>query len=303
MVMLLAAPPNFALAVVLGIADLVATDLTGYANKKVLITGGSSGIGLAMAKLLASNGASLVLVARNLANLSAALEDIEALRVSPQQMFDIVSADVTDHQQLANNLRSYTDQSKLPDYVINAAGVARPGYVEEIPLNVFEWTMDINYHGTVNVVKHFLNSFIARGSGVFVNFSSMAGVVGMFGYTAYAGSKFAVRGFSDALRSELKPKGIQVTIVYPADTDTPQLAWEDQFKPFETRVIAGSDKPLPADQVAQDVLLKVLKKKNFVVTGAEAKLLHWAATHLGGLVYPILDTLVSSAQKKKSKLI
>jgi 3-dehydrosphinganine reductase len=279
----------------------VAANLTGYAQKKVLITGGSSGIGLAMAKLLAASGASLVLVARNQANLQTALETLEALRVSPSQTFVIVSVDVADFEQVAHYLHAFTQPARLPDFIFNAAGVARPGYAEEIPLDVFKWTMDINYHGTVNIVKHFLPAFINRANGVFVNFSSMAGVIGMFGYTAYAGSKFAVRGFSDALRAEMRPKGIQVTIVYPPDTDTPQLAWEDQFKPYETRAIAGSDRPLPADLVARYVLESVIRKKKFVVPGTEAKLFHWAATHLGSLVYPILDFLVDDAQKKTAK--
>ena len=288
-------------AVILGIAVLVDANLTGYAQKKVLITGGSSGIGLAMAKLLAISGASLVIVARNQANLQKTLDMLEALRINPSQTFEVVSVDVSDFDHVSHNLRHYTEPDKLPDFVFNAAGVARPGYVEEIPLDVFKWTMDINYHGTVNVVKHFLTPFIARGRGAFINFSSLAGVIGVFGYTAYAGSKYAVRGFSDALRAEMKPKGIQVTIVYPPDTDTPQLAWEDQFKPYETRVIAGSDKPLTAELVARDVLVNVLKKKKMVVPGTEAKLMHWAATHLGGLVYPVMDMLVASAQKKMAK--
>jgi 3-dehydrosphinganine reductase len=277
------------------------SEIKGYAQKKVLITGGSSGIGLAMAKLLASNGASVVLVARNQANLQASLDLLEALRVAPLQTFEAVSVDVADFDQVARNLRHYIEPDSLPDYIFNAAGVARPGYVEEIPLDVFKWTMDINYHGTVHVVKHFLTPFIVRGNGAFINFSSLAGVIGAFGYTAYAGSKFAVRGFSDALRAEMKPKGIQVTIVYPPDTDTPQLAWEDQFKPYETRVIAGSDKPVSAELVARDVLVAVLKKKKLVVPGTEAKLMHWAATHLGGLVYPVMDMLVATAQKKMAK--
>lgn len=284
-----------------GIAVIVGTNLSAYANKKVLITGGSSGIGLAMAKILASQGASVTMVARNVVNLKIALEILESNRCDATQQFNIISADVSDFEQVSRQLQSCLQPDHLPDVIINAAGVARPGHVEEIPLDVFRWTMDINYHGTVHVNKHFLQAFLDRGSGIIVNFSSLAGVIGLFGYTAYSGSKFAVRGYSDALRSELKPRGIQVTLVYPPDTDTPQLAWEAQFKPEETRIIAGSDKPLSAEFVALKVLFGVLRKKNVVVPGSEAQLLHWAATHLGGLVYPILDLLVADAKKKKNK--
>jgi 3-dehydrosphinganine reductase len=98
----------------------------------------------------------------------------------------------------------------------------------------------------------------------------------------------------------MKPRGIRVSCVFPPDTDTPQLAWENQFKPFETHVIAGSDKPLPAEKVAESILRGIQKDKISIVPGLEAKLLFFAATHLGGLVYPVLDLMVKSAAKKKA---
>jgi len=141
---------------------------------------------------------------------------------------------------------------------------------------------------------------ITRGSGYIINISSMAGVIGAFGYTAYSGAKFAVRGFTDTLRAELKPKGIQVSIVFPPDTDTPQLTWETQFKPPETAILAGSDKPLQAAYVAQTILQNVARNKYVIVPGWNAKLMYWLATHLGGLVYPIMDLLIKDASKKIS---
>jgi len=143
---------------------------------------------------------------------------------------------------------------------------------------------------------------IERGSGHIVNFSSMAGVIGVFGYTAYSGAKFAVRGFTEALRSELKPKGIKVSIVYPPDTDTPQLAWENQYKPFETREIAGSDKPLPPSVVADETLSAIARGRYKVVPGFEAKLIYFVSTLLGTGINPIFDFLISRASKKKARL-
>jgi 3-dehydrosphinganine reductase len=162
--------------------------------------------------------------------------------------------------------------------------------------------MDIDYHGTVNTIKVLLPGMIERGSGHIVNFSSMAGVVGLFGYTAYSGAKFAIKGFTDALRSELKPKGIKVSIVYPPDTDTPQLAWENQYKPFETRELAGSDKPIPASKVAEETLKAVARGRYKVVPSFEAKLIYFVATRLGNWFNPIIDFLVSRATKKKARL-
>jgi 3-dehydrosphinganine reductase len=266
----------------------------------VLITGGSSGIGLAIAQQLFAQGASVVILARDQQRLNTAREKIEKQRLKPSQKLAALSADVSDEPALRQALTQLKAEYGLPDLIINCAGVSRPGYAETLESQIFHWTMDINYFGTVNVCQILLPDLIARGIGHIVNFSSLAGVIGVFGYTAYSGSKFAVRGYSEALRSEMKPKGILVSVVYPPDTDTPQLAWEDQFKPFETRVIAGSDHPLPADKVAADVIKAIRKDKINIIPGGEAKLLFFAATRLGGGIFPIMDMLVRDAMKKKA---
>jgi len=271
-----------------------------FRGKSVLITGGSSGIGFAIANALAGMDAIVILLARDYEKLKAAKAAI--LEKYPQARINLVSADVTDAQTLMVLHEKYVRNHDTPDILINCAGVARPGYVEETPLDVYKWTMDIDYHGTVNTVKVLLPGMIERGSGHIVNFSSLAGVIGLFGYTAYSGAKFAVKGFTDALRSELKPKGIKVSIVYPPDTDTPQLAWENQCKPFETRELAGSDKPIPPSLVAEETLKAVARGRYKVVPSFEAKLIYFAAGRLGNWLNPILDFLVSKASKKKARL-
>ena len=92
-------------------------------------------------------------------------------------------------------------------------------------------------------------SMIERRAGSFVGVSSAAGLLGVFGYTAYSPTKFAVRGFLESLRSELLPHGIHVGCSFPPDTDTPQLTDENRYKPKETRAIGGTIKPLSAEQV------------------------------------------------------
>jgi len=271
-----------------------------FRGKSVLITGGSSGIGFAIANALVEMDAIVILLARDYEKLKAAKASI--LEKHPKAKVKIVSADVSDAQTLTVLHDEYVRNHDTPDILINCAGVARPGYVEETPLDVYKWTMDIDYHGTVNTIKVLLPGMIERGSGHIVNFSSMAGVIGVFGYTAYSGAKFAVRGFTEALRSELKPKGIKVSIVYPPDTDTPQLAWENQYKPFETREIAGSDKPLPPSVVADETLSAIARGRYKVVPGFEAKLIYFVSTLLGTGINPIFDFLISRASKKKARL-
>lgn len=270
-----------------------------FENKMVMITGGSSGIGLSIARELLQMGASLCLLARNQDKLDAAVKELRSLGSQSSQVINTISADVADTEALSQIIPEYLENNPVPDVLINAAGVARPGYVEELDLDIFKWTMDIDFHGTVSMTKLLLPHFLERGSGHIVNFSSLAGVLGVFGYAAYSGAKFAVRGFTDVLRAEMKPRGIKVSIVYPPDTDTPQLAWEDQFKPYETRVLADSDKPISAEKVAHAVIKDMARGKYAIVPGFNAKMTYFLGTSLGNLIYPIMDMLVASAIKKK----
>ncbi|MEL7637142.1 MAG: SDR family oxidoreductase [Anaerolineaceae bacterium] len=268
-----------------------------YRGKTVLITGGSSGIGFALANALVQMDATIILLARDYENLKIAKSSI--LEKKPKAKVKIVAVDVTDEDSCTTLYEKFLRNHETPDILINCAGVARPGYVEELPLNVYRWTMDIDYHGTVNLIKFLLPGMLERGSGHIINVSSIAGVIGTFGYTAYCGAKFAVKGFSDALRSELKPKGIRVSVLYPPDTDTPQLAWENQYKPKETRAISGASKPISPDWVAQYTLREAARGKYAIVPGLDAKIMYFAGTRLGNLIYPIMDLLVRSASKKK----
>ena len=271
-----------------------------FRGKSVLITGGSSGIGFAIADALVEMDAMVILLARDYEKLKTAKASI--LSKHPKAKVKLVSADVTDAETLIVLHDKYVRNHDTPDILINCAGVARPGYVEETPLDVYKWTMDIDYHGTVNVIKVLLDGMIERGSGHIVNFSSMAGVVGLFGYTAYSGAKFAIKGFTDALRSELKPKGIKVTIVYPPDTNTPQLAWESQYKPFETRELSGNAKPIEPEQVAKVALKAVARGQYKVIPSFDAKVIDILSGRLGTWFNPIIDFLVSRASKKKARL-
>ena len=139
---------------------------------------------------------------------------------------------------------------------------------------------------------------IGRGSGTIVNISSQAGFISIFGYSGYSASKFAVRALSEAMRAELKQHGIRVAIVFPPDTQTPQLEFEEPLKPIETRAISSQSGVLTAKQVA-DSTLTGLKKGNFIILpGLEGKLFYRLVNLFGNLQYPILDWMVKRARKK-----
>jgi 3-dehydrosphinganine reductase len=272
-----------------------------YENKIAIVTGGSSGIGLALSKQLAAAGAHVWLVARHPEPLDAAIESIRASRKDQCQCCGVISADLTDFAQAENVVRQVQAEAGPVDVLINCASAAHPGYVQDLSIDIFHWMMDVNYFGTVHAVKAVLPGMMERRSGLIINFCSIAGIVGVFGYTAYGPSKFAVRGFSDTLRSELKPHGIRVAIVYPVDTDTPQLAYENQFKPQETKDIAAASTTMTPEQVASATLRGAAGGRYVILPGLEPKLWYHLIQLGGNLAYPVLDLIIANSQKKMKK--
>lgn len=269
-----------------------------YANKWVLITGGSSGIGLALAKHLAVCGANIVIAARREAQLSDAKNELLALRSSSSQIIETISMDITSEDQTNQKLQAFFSQHGTPDILINSAGVAHPGVFKDLDPQIFRWTMNVNYFGTVYVTKAIVPGMVERGSGHIINVSSIAGFLGVYGYTAYSASKFAVRGFSDVLKCELKPEGIQVSVVFPPDTQTPQLEYESQFKPEITKELAGNAGVMSAEEVADKILASAAKGKYIITPGTESTLIFRLSNLTGKLIYPIMDHMVLSATRK-----
>jgi 3-dehydrosphinganine reductase len=271
-----------------------------FHGSNVIVTGGSSGIGRATARMLVQRGANVVIIARRQALLDAALAEFEAERVAPAQAFQAHSADLSDWEQAQAAIAAVTAEGHTPDILINAAGIAHPGYFEELPIEVFRRTMDVDFFGTLYPTKLVAPMMMARHSGHIVNFSSVAGFLGVFGYTAYGAAKFAVRGFSDALRSELKPYGVHVHIVFPPDTDTPLLHGENKVKPPETREIVGKQvKLLQPEDVAREVIRGIERHKYIIVPGFESKLYFLLVNGIIGFSYWYFDRAIASARKKR----
>lgn len=269
-----------------------------YTGKSALITGGSSGIGLALAKQLVEMSCSVVILSRQETLLQQAQTTLIALKSSESIKITTIKSDVTHREELTRSLSEYTQEHGIPDIVINCAGVAHPGTFTSLKPEIFDWMMDVNYFGTVNVLKNLVPAFKERRSGAIVNISSIAGFLGIYGYTAYSASKFAVNGFTDALREELHPFGIQVSIVFPPDTRTPQLDYEKKYKPFITKELSGSANLMEADQVANEILRKVARRKYIILPGFEGKILFFAKNLLGRQLHPILDLVVKNSIRK-----
>ncbi len=268
-----------------------------FQGRSVLMTGGSSGMGLALAQLLAEEGANVWLVARHSDTLAAACR---SLHTSEGQKHGMFAADVSNPKRVQAAVEHVQREAGVPDVLINCAGAAHPGYVQELPVETFHEMMDLNYFGTIYMVKALLPAMLERGSGQIVNVSSMAGFVGAFGYTAYGASKYAVRGFSDVLRLEVKPLGIRVSLVFPPDMDTPGLANENKTKPFET-FAAASTKALPPQAVAKSTVAGMRRGQYIILPGMDAQILYRLMFLVGNAIYPIMDGMIADARKKKMK--
>jgi 3-dehydrosphinganine reductase len=268
-----------------------------FDKKKIFITGGSSGIGKALAIKLSGWGAHVYIAARGQERLDKALAEVKAA-AKGSQTIGAVQMDIADRQAIKNVAKEVLESLGGLDILINNAGVARPGHVQELDDDIFDEMMTINYFGTVNVTRAFLPHFVAQKSGHICNVSSVLGMMGIFGYTAYAASKFAVTGFSECLRQELMPHGIDVSVVFPADVDTPQLHGEEEFKPAETKAISGTVKMLPPDAVASCIAEGIKANKHRIVPGFNTKFVLFWQRHWPWLVRAMTDGDVKKALRK-----
>lgn len=270
-----------------------------YLNQHAIVTGGSSGIGKAVAKLLAQQGANLTLIARDRPKLLQAQQEISTIKLNQSQQINIAIADVADRAFITSVIEEAIANLGAPILLITSAGIAHPGYFSEIPLEMFEQTMAVNYFGSLYSVKAVLPAMIERQQGQMVLISSAAGLIGVYGYSAYCPSKFAIRGLAESLRGELKPKGINLMVVYPPDTDTPQLAAENKIKPLETKKITASAKVLSAEAVAEEILRGVAKNKFAIAPGAELKILNRCHSLLSPALNWYFDKIVEGVSKTK----
>jgi len=253
-------------------------------NGHALITGGSSGIGLALARRLSTQGMDITLIARGESRLERALAEVKALQANSGQRFLTLAADVGDKTQATESVNTAIRLMGVPRLLITSAGVARPGYFEELPDGVFEETMRVNYFGTLYVIRAAAAAMRAEKTGRIVLISSAAGLIGIFGYTAYSPTKFALRGLAESLRSELERDGVEVSIVYPPDTRTPQLEEENKTKPEETMLVSSSTATWEPDDVAQ-VIERGIRARSFAITPG------WETTalcRLSSLINPLL---------------
>jgi 3-dehydrosphinganine reductase len=261
----------------------MSTNASDWADRHVVITGGSSGIGEALAAATAANGARLTLVARGAERLAAVADPLGATAVA---------CDVADRDAITEALRVAVDERGPVDVLVCSAGITLPGRFLEAEDQTFRDMIDVDYYGTLWPVRAVAPSMAERRTGSIIGVASAAALVGVYGYAAYGAAKFAVRGLFETLRTELAPHGVHVGCVYPPDVDTPMLAAESLVKPAETKAIAGSIKPISADQVAQAIIRGVDRRQAEIYADAQTRALARTVALAPGVYRTLFDRRV-----------
>jgi short-subunit dehydrogenase len=139
---------------------------------------------------------------------------------------------------------------------------------------------------------------MSEGSTI-VNISSFSGLLGTFGYSSYAASKYAVIGLSEALRNELSPRNIRVSVLCPPDTDTPQLAEENRHKPPETKALSGKAGLLSPEFVAASLFRGLKKGKFIIIPGLQSRLIYLLKRLFPSVVYAMIDSTIRKVRNNQ----
>jgi NAD(P)-dependent dehydrogenase (short-subunit alcohol dehydrogenase family) len=244
-------------------------------NTVAVITGAASGIGRALAMRLARAGASLALADVNETELqeTAKLVNPSGVNCTTHQV------DVSDEARVQAYVQEVVNAHGRTNLVINNAGVALYGKFEQLSMADFAWLMDVNFWGVVYGTKYFLPVLQQQPSAHLVNISSVFGLIGFPGQSAYNASKFAVRGFTEALRHELADSHVRVSCVHPGGIKTNIARAARASEKFDQSQIATEigkfEKltPTTAEQAAERIVRGVERNEVRILIGSDARLM------------------------------
>ncbi|CAG9768201.1 unnamed protein product [Ceutorhynchus assimilis] len=236
-------------------------------SRHVVITGGSSGIGKAVAVLAARKGANVTIIARNIEKLEAAKKEIESQTAN--QIVTTISVDVSDKEAIEEKILEIEKSVGPVFMLVNCAGLAICGKLEEMTKKDINQLINVNLLGTIYPIQALLPRFKERQEGIVVLTGSVVSLMGLFGYSIYSSCKFALRGLAESLYQELKLYNVSVTLALPPDTDTPGFETENKSKPKETKLLSESGGLLAPEAVAQKLMDDALRGHFFSHVGLE----------------------------------
>jgi short-subunit dehydrogenase len=250
-----------------------------FAGRTCVLTGAAGGIGAALALDLAKRRTVLALIDKDAEGLDRVAAMCRELGAQDVHTYVLDLSDGGDRRDLAAEIVSRHGGA---DLLINNAGVTLMGTFEQNSMADFDWLLEINLHAVIRMTKAFLPQLLARPGSHVVNVSSMFGLIAPPGQVAYVTSKFGVRGFSDALRHELEPRGVGVTVVHPGGIKTNIAANArtsgsdpDGEQARAARTFAEVALTMPAEEAARQIMAAIQARKPRLVITREAKAADW----------------------------
>lgn len=244
-------------------------------SKHVVVTGGSSGIGKCVAIEAACRGADITLIARDVKKLESAVSEVKKRCLHHEkQKVKYISLNISDNYEDIEKALHDAEEELGPIFMlVNCAGMAICGRLEDTSVSDIKSLVNLNFLGSVYPTKAVVSRMKGRGTGKIVLVASQAAFLGIYGYSVYSSTKFALRGLAESLNMEVKPYNISVTLCLPPDTDTPGFATEEKTKPMETRLISQSAGLVSPEAVAKQLMEDTLAGNFYSTVGSEGFLL------------------------------
>lgn len=238
-----------------------------FEGRVAVVTGGAGGLGLATAKRLAERGCEIALVDLHAGPLEAAAQALE----SSASKTSIHVADVSDADRMRTLPREVVSAHGAAHLLVNNAGVAVAARFEDQSLEDLQWIVAVNFWGVVHGCKFFLPELRRHDEAHIVNVSSMFGFIGVPTQSSYCATKFAVRGFSEALWAELRDSNVGVTSIHPGGIRTniarTMRSYDDELRMANVSALERSRAP---DAVAKRIVRAIEKNRLRAIVGWEA---------------------------------
>ena len=257
-------------------------------DKVVIVTGGSSGIGRALAEVFGKHGSKILITGRSVPDLQAAVHELRMKGIA-------VSGFPADVSKLEDNQSMAREAIRLYgriDVLINNAGISMRALFEEVDLEVVRKVMDINFYGVLYATQSCLQE-ILKNKGSVIGISSIAGYRGLPGRTGYSASKFALNGFLEVLRTEMLKKGVHVLTACPGFTAS-NIRKRSLVKDGSVQGESPRDESamMSAEECARHIYRATLKRKKIIILTGQGKLTvflnKWFPGWMDKIVYSVM---------------
>lgn len=256
-------------------------------DKVVLVTGASSGIGMGFALRAAKDGATLLLAARRLEKLEEVKAKVEELGGKAE----VFQTDVTKIDDVRNLFLDATKDGRQIDVVFNNAGIGFVGNIYELPADEIEKVLDVNVKGMIMVAKFATEVMVRQNFGHIIFCSSLAGLITMPQWSVYVASKWAITGFADSIRSELKKFNVRITTLHPGAVIT------EFFDPSKADIdISKMGKALTVDEVAEKVYEATFTDKRRIVIPGSSQTFSNVYRFFPGLAEKMINNMVKEVE-------